>query len=53
MFYSAPVFNGNVKQWDVAKVITMFRSKSISIVKSRSIRIGFRRGIGVGGYDVM
>ena len=32
VFHSASAFNGNVNQWDVAKVTTMSYSKSICIV---------------------
>ena len=33
VFYSASVFNGDLSQWDVAKVTDMYQSKSISIVE--------------------
>ena len=32
VFYSASAFNGDINQWDVAKVTTMYQSKSIRIL---------------------
>jgi surface protein len=34
VFYQAPAFNGNLNQWDVAKVTDMSQSKSIRILES-------------------
>jgi hypothetical protein len=34
VFYSASAFNGDLNQWDVAKVTTVEASKSICIVKN-------------------
>jgi hypothetical protein len=34
VFDGASVFNGNLNQWDVAKVTTMYASKSIHIVEN-------------------
>ena len=33
VFNGASVFNGDLSQWDVAKVTTMYASKSISILE--------------------
>ena len=33
MFYDARAFNGDLSQWDVAKVTTMQSGKSISILE--------------------
>jgi surface protein len=35
VFYGATAFNGDLNQWDVAKVITMEASKSIRISGER------------------
>jgi surface protein len=34
VFYDASAFNGDLSQWDVAKVTIMSRSKSIRIVEN-------------------
>jgi hypothetical protein len=34
VFRSASVFNGDLHQWDVAEVTTMFQSKSIRILEN-------------------
>ena len=50
MFDGASAFNRDLNQWDVAKVTTMYASKSTSILESDLIGV-FSRGIGVGGDD--
>ncbi len=60
VFRSAYAFNGDINQWDVAKVTTFYESKRIRIAENDLTRLnscycvigGFHRGFRVGGDDV-